>query len=477
MTEDRATLAETRTTRWTGAEALRVLRSGLTASAIVVLLATVAVLAAPHTRGIGFFPALRYVVVAPACGLVAVAAAFLHRALAERSARPRPMLAAALAGLAAGVLLAMAAAGPRGLAAAALPAVLGVAAALALLVPRLAARSRPSRAGAAAIVLLGALELVGLAGALWSERAAPPGAQGLAFEIPRAMFDADHRFIDLPSGARVHYVDEGQGEALLFLHGNPAWSFQWRDLVRGLRGSHRCIALDYPGFGLSDAPAGFGFTPREQSLVVEQFVERLGLRDITLVMQDWGGPIGLGLAGRRPELVRRVVLGSTWAWPTSTSTPRGKFSILVGGPLGEFAQVNFNAFASLGIKNGIVHELPADVADVYLHPFRPLDRRGIAAFYPGQITAATAYFAEVEAGLPRLADKEALLFWALKDVGFPRSDLARFEQTFPHHRTIELPDADHFFFEDAADVMIPEIRAFVSSGPARATTTARGDLR
>ncbi|WP_437674549.1 alpha/beta fold hydrolase [Sorangium sp. So ce131] len=484
MTEDRATPPETRTTRRTGVNALRVLRSGLTASAIVVLLATAAVLAAPHARGIAFFPALRYAVVAPACGLVAVAAAFLYRALAERFARPRPMLAAVLAGLAAGVLLAMAAAGPRGLAAAALPAVLGVAAALALLVPRLlerprprrAGRPRPFRAGTAAIVLLGALELVGLFGALSSERAAPRGAQGLAFEIPRAMFDADHRFVELPGGARIHYVDEGEGETLLFLHGNPAWSFQWRDLVRGLRGSHRCVALDYPGFGLSDAPAGFGFTPREQSLVVEEFVDRLGLRDVTLVMQDWGGPIGLGLAGRRPELVRRVVLGSTWAWPTSTSTPRGKFSILVGGPLGEFAQVNFNAFASLGIKNGIVRELPAEVADVYLHPFRPLDRRGIAAFYPGQITAATAYFAEVEAGLPRLADKEALLFWALKDVGFPRDDLARFEEAFPHHRTIELPDADHFFFEDAADVMIPEIRAFVSSASARATT-ARGDVR
>ncbi|MGK3962917.1 alpha/beta fold hydrolase [Sorangium sp. So ce118] len=290
------------------------------------------------------------------------------------------------------------------------------------------------------------------------------------------MFDADHRFIELPSGARVHYVDEGEGETLLFLHGNPAWSFQWRDLIRGLRGSHRCVALDYPGFGLSEAPAGFGYTPREESLVVEELVDRLGLRDVTLVMQDWGGPIGLGLAGRRPELVRRVVLGSTWAWPTSADTPRGKFSMIVGGPIGEFAQVNFNAFAALGIDNGIVRELPAEVADVYVRPFLPLDRRGIAAFYPGQITAANDYFAEVEAGLPRLAEKEALIFWALRDVGFPRGDLERFETVFPRHRTIELPGADHFFFEDAAEQMIQEIRAFAASDAAR-TTTGSGDRR
>lgn len=279
------------------------------------------------------------------------------------------------------------------------------------------------------------------------------------------MFDAEHKFVDLPSGARIHYVDEGEGETLLFLHGNPSWSFQWRDLIHGLRGSYRCVALDYPGFGLSEAPAGFGFTPREQSLIVEEFVDHLGLGNVTLVMQDWGGPIGLGLAGRRPELVRRVILGSTWAWQTSTSEPRGVFSVVAGRPVGEFVQVNFNGFASLAIKDGIVRELPPDVVDVYVRPFLPLHRRGIAAFYPGQITAATDYFAEVEVGLPRLADKKALIFWALQDPGFPRADLVRFEKTFPNHKTIDLPNANHFFFEDVAAEMIPEIRVFMSSDP------------
>jgi haloalkane dehalogenase len=126
-------------------------------------------------------------------------------------------------------------------------------------------------------------------------------------------------------------------------------------------------------------------------------------------------------------------------------------------------QMNFNGFAKLGIKNGIVRELPADVLAMYVRPFVPLERRGVAAFYPGQITAATDYFAEVEAGLPRLVDKPALIFWALKDIGFPRGDLERFERAFPTHRTIEFGDADHFFFEDKAPQMIPEMRAFMSS--------------
>ena len=95
---------------------------------------------------------------------------------------------------------------------------------------------------------------------------------------------------------RIHYIDEGSGPTLLFLHGNPTWSFLYRQLIQ-MCGDFRCLALDYPGFGLSQAASGYGFTPREHSHVVEQFIEQLNLTDITLFVHDWGGPIGLGVAG------------------------------------------------------------------------------------------------------------------------------------------------------------------------------------
>jgi haloalkane dehalogenase len=443
--------------------ASRTLWSAWLTSAPIVALATAAVHVAPHARGIGFQPALRFGVVAPACLAVTAGASFAYARWGREGGLGRPKAALAGALLALGVvsLAAAAALGPPGLVGAALPAVVVTAAAIALLVPRHAARPRRSRLATGGLALAAGLELAALAGAWATSDEVPRGPGAMAFDVPRALFDVEHRFVDLPGGARVHYVDEGRGETLLFLHGNPSWSFQWRDLIRGLRDTHRCVALDYPGFGLSNAPPGFGYTPREESLVLEAFVEALGLRDVTLVMQDWGGPIGLGLAGRRPELVRRVVLGSTWAWPTTTAEPRGKFSALVGGPVGEFAQLNFNGFAALGIDNGVVRELSPETFDAYLRPFRPLARRGIAAFYPGQINAATDYFREVEAGLAKLGDKEALIFWALRDAGFPDDDRRRFERAFPRHRTIELPEADHFFFEDAADRMVREIAAFV----------------
>jgi haloalkane dehalogenase len=286
----------------------------------------------------------------------------------------------------------------------------------------------------------------------------------MAFEIPRAVFDVDHKFLDLPSGARVHYVDVGTGPTIVFLHGNPGWSFQWRDVIRGLRGSFHCVALDYPGFGLSTAPPGYGFTPREQSRILEEFIDRLGLHDVTLVMQDWGGPIGLGLAERRPELVHQLVLGNTWAWQTSSHEARGQFSKIVGGPIGEFLGMNFNGIAWMALKHDIVRKLPADVSEVYLRPFRAFIGRGITVFYPAQITAATEYFTEVEAGLGHIGDRKALLIWGMQDPGFPPVDLQRFQKAFPNHQTIQLADATHFFFEDATQRVVEAIGAFASGG-------------
>lgn len=446
--------------QWWQSNAWRTLWAAIAVFVPLVLLAAGAVHIVPRSRGIAFMPELRYWVTTLACAVSAIAATVVYALVTARSRRPSLAFGGGLIVSACAVLALLGLTGSPGLMMAAAPAVLLSAITLAVLVPWSLARP-PRGVRALVIVLLGVLELAGVVAAIASERVAPAGSDGRAFEIPRTLFGAESRFVDLPSAAGVHYVDEGSGEILLFLHGNPAWSFQWRELVQGLRGSYRCIALDYPGFGLSPAPVGFGFTPGEQSRVVEEFVDRLGLSEVTLVMQDWGGPIGLGLAGRRPELVRRVILGNTWAWPTRRTEARGLFSVIAGGPLGEFLQMNFNGIVRFALDSGTVRKLPDDVRELYLRPFRPLARRGVAAFYPGQITAASAYMSEVEAGLTRLGDRPALIFWGLQDPGFPRADLQRFERGFPNHRTIELADADHFFFEDAADRVIPEIQAFL----------------
>src|SRR6516162_924 len=150
------------------------------------------------------------------------------------------------------------------------------------------------------------------------------------FDVPQRLFAVEHRFMDL-DGGRIHYVDEGAGETLLLLHGNPSWSFLYRKIIAALRGDFRCVALDFPGYGMSDAPAGYGFTPKEHSRVLEHFVDHLGLRQFTMMVQEWGGPIGLGLAGRRPDLVSRLIIGNTFAWPHDRVWRVRMFSALMGG--------------------------------------------------------------------------------------------------------------------------------------------------
>lgn len=116
--------------------------------------------------------------------------------------------------------------------------------------------------------------------------------------VPKDLFPFQSRFLDL-DGHTVHYIDEGTGPTLLLFHGNPTWSFLYRDIVLALRGELRCVALDYPGFGLSRAAPRYDFLPASHARVADAFVEALGLDDFGLMVQDWGGPIGLSVAGRR----------------------------------------------------------------------------------------------------------------------------------------------------------------------------------
>jgi len=126
----------------------------------------------------------------------------------------------------------------------------------------------------------------------------------LPFEVPRELFPVEHRFVIL-NGARIHYIDEGSGQSLLLLYGNPSWCFLYRKIIAALKSEFRCVAPDQPGYGISEAPPGFGFTPREHSAMLEQFVDHLGLRDLIIMVQDWGGPTDLGrLRGDRSSFVR-----------------------------------------------------------------------------------------------------------------------------------------------------------------------------
>src|SRR4051794_28816231 len=129
--------------------------------------------------------------------------------------------------------------------------------------------------------------------------------------VPGDLYPFDDRWAEI-DGNLVHYVDEGDGPPILLLNGNPSWSFGWRDVITALRVRFRCIAPDYPGFGLSRAAADYDFSARSHAAVVEALVDRLELDGLTVFGYAWGGPIALGVAARRPERIRAVVIGNTW---------------------------------------------------------------------------------------------------------------------------------------------------------------------
>jgi haloalkane dehalogenase len=275
------------------------------------------------------------------------------------------------------------------------------------------------------------------------------------------LFPYESHFIDV-AGARVHYIDEGDGPVFLGLHGNPTWSFLYRHVVNGLKDRFRCIALDYPGFGLSTAPTRYGYTIAEHARVVEGFVEQLDLRDVTLMVQDWGGPIGFWVASRHQERFRAFVVGNTWAWPVTGDRAITLFSKLlgsanVGGLLVRRADIFVNLFMRGGIKR---KKLTAAEHAMYKQPHPTPESRLPVHVMPREILGAHDLLAEVEQGLERVSGKPALIVWGDKDPGFKVAQLRRWERIFPNHRTVILRGASHYIQEDAPDEIIAAIKAW-----------------
>jgi haloalkane dehalogenase len=275
--------------------------------------------------------------------------------------------------------------------------------------------------------------------------------------VPTDLYPFVSHFEDI-NGSRVHYLDEGVGPPLILLHGNPTWSFLYRDLIAGLRDQYRCIAVDYPGFGLSQAGPGYGYTPAEHAQVLEGLTLRLDLREATLMVQDWGGPIGFAVATRHPDRFSAFVIGNTWAWPKSDPGTQA-FSRLLGGPIGGWLILQRNFFVERIIPAGVRRkQLPAAVMNAYRGPFpTPQSRRPVHAF-PREILASRSFLADIEGKLAVLGDRPALVVWGTKDFAFRAAERRRWEEIFPHHRTVLLDGAGHYIQEDAAQDIIAAIR-------------------
>jgi len=315
----------------------------------------------------------------------------------------------------------------------------------------------------------------------------------------RSLYPFRPHFLTL-DGPRMHYVDEGRGPAVVMLHGNPTWSFYFRDLLKGLSDRFRVVAPDHIGCGLSEKPRQYPYILRRHIDNLERLIDFLDLRDLTLVVHDWGGAIGFGYACRHPERVRRFIIFNTAAFLGPVP-----FRIRVcGWPLlGEVAVRGLNLFAKGALRMAChqCQRLTPLVRQGYLLPYHsyasrvallgfvrdiPMGHGGFAlrgggatatgdrapagkavttsgggSDDPSPASSTYELIRWIDTSLPQFADRPMMIFWGMKDFCFHEGFLQGWMSRFPAAAIHRAEDAGHYVVEDAHERILPPVRAFL----------------
>jgi len=265
------------------------------------------------------------------------------------------------------------------------------------------------------------------------------------------------------SVGKMHYVDEGKGEPIIFVHGNPSWSFEFRNLIKEFSKTNRCIAPDHIGFGLSDKPANWSYLPEEQAKNLDNFLESINLKNITLVVGDWGGPIGLSYAINHPEKVKNIIITNTWLWSAKYDWYYQLFSKFTGGPIGRFLIKKFNFFANNVFKSiyGDKTKLTPEIHKHFLMPLdNPKERKGTYVF-PKQIIGSSKWLKSLWDKHDILGNMNILIAWGMKDIAFRKKELNKWIKSFPKAIVVRYTDAGHFVSEEKANELIDKIKKFL----------------
>jgi haloalkane dehalogenase len=272
-------------------------------------------------------------------------------------------------------------------------------------------------------------------------------------------------------GIRLHYLDEGTGEPVVMLHGNPTWSYYYRNVVAALRGQFRCIVPDHIGCGLSDKPQPprYDYTLKSRVEDVTALLDHLGVRErANLILHDWGGMIGMAWAARHAEAVKRLVLMNTAAFhlPKTKKLP---FRLWLGRNtrLGSWLVRSMNVFTRHAANVCVTRRpLPPDVREWYLKPYDSWENRVAVLKFVQAIPLRPGdpgydIVSEVEAAFPKFANTPTLICWGMKDFVFDRHFLEEFERRLPHAEVHRFPDCGHYVLEDAGAEVIPHIELFL----------------
>jgi pimeloyl-ACP methyl ester carboxylesterase len=264
------------------------------------------------------------------------------------------------------------------------------------------------------------------------------------------------RFIEV-DGNEIHYLDEGTGPVLLFVHVG-FWSFVWRDVIARLSSDFRCLALDFPGTGFSTSSASHENTLEANSKVLELFVQELDLRDITLVLHDLGGPVGFAFGGRRPERVRALVISNTFGWPLTDYKWVRRMLGFMSGPAMSALNRRFNLVARMSSgRFGVGKHLTREGKKTFLVPFGAPETRTTWSELIGdplrnedELGVINQVLTSVLRDLPVLT-----IFGARND---PYDWEARYARTFTNVQSIVIDKGMHFPFMDDPEVFAESVR-------------------
>ena len=269
---------------------------------------------------------------------------------------------------------------------------------------------------------------------------------------------------------RYHYLDEGSGENLLMLHGNPTWSFYYRNLILGLKGSYRCVVPDHMGMGKSDKPQDYPYTLSRHIDNLEKLADHLELDDITLVVHDWGGAIGMGFAVRHPERIRRLVIFNTAAF-LSSEIPLGLSLCRIPG-FGAIAIRGFNVFARGAIRWACVKQerMTEEVRAGYLAPYDNFANRVANLRFVQDIPMSPdspSYYViqHIEENLKLFQEHPVQIIWGAHDFVFNDHFLKRWQEIFPQAEVHRMEDAGHYVVEDAHERILPLLYEFLQKNP------------
>jgi haloalkane dehalogenase len=284
--------------------------------------------------------------------------------------------------------------------------------------------------------------------------------------VDRAAYPFADEWMELDAG-RMHYVDEGAGEPVVFVHGTPTWSFEWRHLVRALAPRVRCIAPDHIGFGLSERPREAPYTPEWHAENFAQFIDWLDLKALTLVVHDFGGPIALAYALRRPERITRLVVINSWMWSFAGDRDMERKGRIAGGAIGLFLYrwANFSLRVLMPSAYGDRRKLTPAIHAQYLDRFPDRWSRGAVLWRLARaLLGSSDFYDSLWRARAKLVKTPALIVWGTEDPAFQPRQLECWRDVLPQAEVVQLARAGHWPHEEAPDDVALAIRRFLLAG-------------